>query len=337
MSARGSILWRATSRLVLRGEVSQPRLRRGCAGAALLCATVVSARLLDRPHSTSSWITLGTSAGPIPNALRSQPANLLRSDDATILVDAGDGAAEQLARAHVPIDRVQAVIISHLHFDHTAGLFAIIALRQQMLVPGTLAVYGPVGTRELVEGILIGMKTSPALASREASVGSDRVSVTEIGNGSKIRIGGVVVTAIRNSHYSATPDGQHYSSLSFRFDLPERSIGYTGDTGPSAEIDIGLKHVDLLVSEILDSDRTSAMLARSRPDMTPAMLATFREHFTKEHLSPTQAGLLAKRTGAKALVLTHNSEAPGASGAMETLIRSIYSGPVTFARDLDSF
>jgi hypothetical protein len=48
----------------------------------------------ERPHT--EWITLGTQSGPTPRATKSQPANLLHYADQYILVDAGDGAAEQL-------------------------------------------------------------------------------------------------------------------------------------------------------------------------------------------------------------------------------------------------
>ena len=52
----------------------------------------------------SVWVELGTNSGPIPSATRSEPAHLLLWRDQMILIDVGDGAAEQLAKAHANIN-----------------------------------------------------------------------------------------------------------------------------------------------------------------------------------------------------------------------------------------
>ena len=93
-----------------------------------------------------TFTTLGTNSGPIPNPERSEPANLLRFGDQVVLVDVGDGAPEQLVKAGVPLKAVTAVVISHLHFDHTGGLFAFLGLRYQAGIQGPLTIYGPPGT-----------------------------------------------------------------------------------------------------------------------------------------------------------------------------------------------
>ena len=103
---------------------------------------------------SSHWITLGTQGGPIPLKSRSQPANVLLTGDGAYVVDAGDGVSEQLARANVSLRQVKAVVLSHLHFDHTAGLFGIISLRWQTSITSPLKIYGPPGTQQLVDGIL---------------------------------------------------------------------------------------------------------------------------------------------------------------------------------------
>lgn len=42
---------------------------------------------------SSTFITLGTNSGPIPNPQRAEPANYINYGSANILVDAGDGVA----------------------------------------------------------------------------------------------------------------------------------------------------------------------------------------------------------------------------------------------------
>ena len=71
----------------------------------------------DKPRA--AWVELGTNSGPIPTPEHSQPAHLLLWKGNPVLVDVGDGAAEQLAKAGVSLSQIETVFISHLHFDHT--------------------------------------------------------------------------------------------------------------------------------------------------------------------------------------------------------------------------
>ena len=291
--------------------------------------------------SHSTWTTLGTNAGPIPNPTRSQPANLLRSGDETILVDVGDGAAGQLAKAGVPIDAVQTFFISHHHFDHTGGLFALLGMRYQILTRGVLTIYGPAGTKEVVDGLIAAMKPMARNVSvRARQSPEEAVKVVEIGDGSKVMIGAVAVTTASNSHYTFSPgsaEAAKFVSLSFRFDAPDRSIVYTGDTGPSENVERLARNADLLVSEIIDPGAALASIKAARPDLPPTALTLIEQHFRAEHLAPDEVGKLAQRAGVKALVLTHNPiDSPGIAHASKAIMMH-YKGPITFAADLDKY
>lgn len=319
-----------------------------CAALALASASLITGcmaadtRAVAPPIAAGSiWITLGTNAGPIPNATRSEPSNLLRSGDQTILVDVGDGAAEQLAKAGVPIDAVQTLFISHHHFDHTGGLFALLGMRYQILTRGVLTIYGPPGTKEVVDGLIAAMKPMAKNVSvRARQSPEEAVKVVEIGDGSKVMIGAVAVTAASNSHYTFTPgsaEAAKFVSLSFRFDAPDRSIVYTGDTGPSENVERLAGGADLLVSEIMDPGAALASIKAARPDLPPTTLTQIEQHFRAEHLAPDEVGKLAKRAGVKALVLTHNAIDSRGIAPARTLIMTHYKGPITFAADLDKF
>ena len=282
------------------------------------------------------WTTLGTNAGPIPSAKRFEPANLLQAAGQTVLVDAGDGASVQLAKAGFPLVGLQTLVLSHLHFDHTGGLFAVISERYQMLAPGVLTIYGPPGTQTMVSGLLEAMAPSPPSEPRPPSAAKS-VKVIEINDGSTFMIGAIKVTAARNTHYVATPGGDNYVSLSYRFDTPTRSIVFTGDTGPSVAVEKFARGADLLVSEIIDPNAALEQLKAARPNLPPPVLVAAKKHFDEEHLSPEQVGLIAAHAGVKELVLTHDNIDPAQAPLMKPGITANYKGPIIFAQDLDRF
>ena len=306
------------------------------ASVALLTASVANAQ--------SSFVTLGTNAGPVPNANRAEPANLLRYGGDAILIDAGDGASWQLAKAGTALADVRTVFISHLHFDHTGGLFAFLSQRYQGLNPGQVTVYGPPGIARTVAGLLqaMGPMTEPGtnVRTRHPKAPEDMVRVVELADGAVVSVGQINVTAVGNSHFAlegGRAENLNTASLAFRFDLPDRSIVYTGDTGPSARVEQLARDADLLVAELMDPAAAIAEARRRRPDIPDAALKLVEQHFRLQHLSPEEAGRMASRARAKSLVLTHTSLSPQDEPAALKAIRSEFSGPVTFATDLQSF
>jgi ribonuclease BN (tRNA processing enzyme) len=312
-----------------------------------------------------TFITLGTHGGPLPDAKRSQPANALVVDRAVYLVDAGDGAAEQLAKAGLSLQAVRAVFISHLHFDHTAGLFAVIGLRQQTNTLAKLTIYGPPGTKETVNALVAAAK--PGGVSGYGVPGEQfvppNVEAIEIRDGAHLSLDGFTVTAAENTHYSF-PRGsdmdQRFDSLSFRFDFPGRSIVYTGDTGPSDAVTALAKGADILVSELIDTQvatsgfapppSANAAAGQNRAPPAPPRPANgteakstaevMREHLSTHHVTPEQVGKMAADAKVGRVVITHlvasrRPDFPIDSYVAE--IRKIYSGPVEIANDLNRY
>ena len=296
------------------------------------------------------WTTLGTMGGPIASPTRAQPANLLHNADQAILIDCGDGAADQFGKAGVDLTTVATVILSHLHIDHTAGLYGVIGRRLQEHVPGKLTIYGPPGTRQEVDRVQASLGYLSDLMHAEKpritglpslpSLPSTTVDVIEVTDRSTFTVGLVRVTAATNTHYGfdpATADAARFQSLSFRFDMPDRSIAYTGDTGPSENVERLAHGADLLISEIIDADQSLAKLKAQRPDIPIYAEPFLKKHFETEHLSADEVGLLARRSGVKAVVLTHNPLDDAAIETARATIASHFNGPVAVADDLDNY
>lgn len=295
----------------------------------------------------SKFITLGTQGGPVSSSDRSQPANVLLLGSDAYVVDAGDGTVQQLAKAGVRIEQVKGVFISHLHYDHTGGLAAILGLRLQMRVPGKIVIYGPPGICELVAGLVASM-----LPASEAGFGipgqgyfdpASTVEVIELADRQSINTSAMTVKVRQNTHYSFPAGSQmdrDYKSFAYRFDLPDRSIAFTGDTGPSAAVEELAKNADMLVAEMIDEPATVAAVRRNSPNAPPAQIQNVVAHLTSHHLTPDDVGRLAAKAGVKAVVVTHLA---GDNPTGADLLRyhkgiaANYAGPVLIASDLDQF
>jgi len=294
----------------------------------------------------SEFILLGTASGPNSEATRAQPANALVAGGQLYLVDAGDGAVAQLAKANLRVAAVRAVFLSHLHFDHTAGMLAVIGLRMQLETRGTLRVYGPPGTKAFIDGLLAA--SAPAMRAGYGIPGqgwSADIQTVELKDGSIVTVDGFKVTAAENGHFSmpeGNTDRPEGVSLSYRFDLADRSIVYTGDTGPSKAVVALARGADLLVSEMIDVDGVLGGLrpAGARGAATNPAPTGFEWHMRVHHMTPGQVGELANAAGVKRVVITHfapNPAGPEQARGYLNAIHSQFSGDVELGADLGRY
>lgn len=292
------------------------------------------------------WTSLGTAGGPVPTPERAEPSNLLLAGDQQILVDTGDGTVNQLAKAGLNLSRVRTVFISHHHMDHTGGLGAVIGLRWMNAMPGKLRVYGPPGTREIVDGAIKSMQPQARVGFGLGTASpspEDSVEVVEIVGGARVAIGPLTITSVANSHFDHPGPklAEEPVSLSYRFELGNRSITYTGDTGPSDDVSRLAKGTDMLVSEVIDLEGIAASIRKSRPDMTEETFNQMHRHLSTHHVNAAEIGNIAAKAGVKRVVLTHLAVPPGPIAKFEPALRrgiaQAYSGPVQIAHDLSSF
>jgi len=184
------------------------------------------------------------------------------------------------------------------------------------------------------------MLTSPALPGMPLRSPANGVKVVEIGDGAQVKIDGISVKAIANTHYifgNNVPDPAQSLSLSLRFELPGRSVVLTGDTGPSEALTALARNADVLLSSVLDLDAAVAAIRNSRPNAPPAFFETARKHFAQHHLSPQAAGQLAQAAGVKAIVFTHIGITSDRMEAAKAELAESWNGPVVFAHDLGRY
>jgi ribonuclease BN (tRNA processing enzyme) len=280
----------------------------------------------------------------VPTLDRSEPANLLDIGGEAILVDTGDGTVTQLARLGRDMRNVHRVFISHLHWDHTGGLAAVIGLRWMNNFPGDLTIYGPPGTSRVVDAIVTSLGPSARVGFGTGAKVADpaaNLHVVEIKDGGRVELpGSLSVRVASNTHFDETLDQVGTQSLSYRFDLGNRSITYSGDTGPSEALASLAKGSDLLVSEVIALEPLFNDITTHRPDMTAEVRTQMYRHLSTHHIDAADVGKTAAKAGVGRIVLTHFA-VPGPLSASEGYLRGgiakSYAGPVDLARDLSAF
>lgn len=282
-----------------------------------------TAQTSSTPDSTVV-VMLGTGT-PRPSPEAMGPATAIVVGKRVFLVDAGAGVERRLAAAHLPIDGVTALFVTHLHSDHVLGLPDLIFTSWVLGRARPFPAYGPHGLKRMTDYLYAAFQEDIAIRTNgleHESPGGYRVTVHEINPGVVYDSGGVRVTAFPVSH------GEWKESYGYRFDTPDRSIVLSGDTRPSNELVRMATGVDILIHEVQPTDSTLRPGTRSAADWA----AYVRQY----HTTAMQLGQLAARARPKLLVVYHNGRrAPGEQILAD--IRQSFNGPVVLAEDLQRF
>jgi ribonuclease BN (tRNA processing enzyme) len=312
----------------------------GLLGASTLAR--FSAATAQTPASAKVTL-LGTAGGPPPHLQRSQPASLLEVAGKVYLIDAGENVAQQLLRAGSAPQKVNALFLTHLHWDHTLGLGYLLATGWMMGRGEQMPIWGPPGTQDLV-----------ARTTREVQLGEDIFRVQAAGRPSLAGLyraheitrdsvavlfedGTVSVSAAANTHFAQLRAPRHSygedKCYSYRFDTPQGAVVFTGDTGPSDAVAQLAKGAAVLVAEITDLD--SIRVALQQAGNSGAVLDTLMQHMEHQHLTAMEVGKLATAANAGKLVLSHFVVGRGFDPeTFVSQIRPYYKGEIVVGKDL---
>lgn len=315
-----------------------------------LCSLALPTAVLAQP-SHARWVTLGTSGGPAVQVERSQIANALVVNGAVYLFDAGEGARRQMAKAGLAESRIKAIFLSHHHIDHNASLGPLLFMH--WLGGGErLAVFGPEGTATLANGLALA-NAPTALASFPISGPArppiaDTFAATDIAPDLQNRQmvyedANIRVFAIGVDHFqipSSVPLDHRPDAVAYRIETRERTIVYSGDTGPSPRLTMLAQGADLLVSEVVDIPALQAFFAHSPLPVPVEQRNKMASGMARNHLTTQQIGLMAAGARVRRVLLTHFVPTPRNRRAMVRMQREIgahFSGPVQFAQDLGQY
>jgi ribonuclease BN (tRNA processing enzyme) len=205
----------------------------------------------------------GSAPGP------SSPASsyLVEHDGFTLVLDLGNGAFGSLLALTDPAG-VDAVYLSHLHADHCLDVAPFIVWHrysgQSTRTP--IPLYAPVGADRRL-AVAYDLDDGPI---------EDVFDVTPIGSGDWT-LGPFEVSTVRTAH--------PVECYAVRLTAGGRSLVYTGDTGPSADVVTLARGADVLLAEAAYPEA---------PDLPPGL-----------HLTGRQAGEHAVAAGVGRLLVTH--------------------------------
>lgn len=302
------------------------------AGAALgtraLPALAAAGTAASGPAGRSRLILLGTAGGPTPKALRAAPANAVVVGDAVYVVDCGNGVARQMALAGLSLGAIGDVFITHHHSDHNADYGNLLWLAWAADLRHPVDAWGPPPLKRMTRRFL--QLNDTDIRTRIADEG--RPPLAPLIRPHELRRGGVVmrddrvkVTAALVEHPPMTP------AFAYRFDCPDRSIVFSGDTRPSAALVELARGADVLVHEVMYLPALERLIA------SEAQAARLRQHLLDSHTTTEQVGRLATQAGVKTLVLTHfvpGGDATLTDEVWRKAVAPYFKGELVIGRDL---
>ncbi len=166
-------------------------------------------------------------------------AYLVEGSRATVLLDCGPSILAALEWLTLDVARVDAVLVSHLHGDHTAGLpFLFLEYTYDRVRTRPLIVAGPPGTEAHVWSLL---------EATYRRLTADRlpfpVQFIELRPGSAAVVAGVAALPFR------VPHQEDAVSLGLRITVDGRVIVYSGDSGWTDALIEQSRGADLFICE----------------------------------------------------------------------------------------
>ncbi len=277
-------------------------------------------------------VTLLGTGTPIPVPDRFGPATLVEAGDQKLLFDAGRGASIRLHQVGVPIGRIDALLLTHYHSDHTVGIPDVWLTGWLQSYFGTrkvpLRVIGPEGAKTLMTHLekAYALDVSIRIEDEQLPPQGAGIDVSEFNaDGVVYERNGVKVIAFEVDHGAAIKPAYGY-----RVEYADRAVVISGDTRFNHNVIKYGANADLLIHEV----------AIARPEL---ILEPFIQRIMAHHTTASEAGTVFARTRPKLAAYTHmvflasEKIPPATVGELLAETRRTYDGPLEVGEDLMRF
>ncbi len=232
----------------------------------------------------------------VPSLIRSSPGYYLEADGCQVLVDCGSGTIHQLEKSGKSYKYIDAVFLTHKHPDHLADLMPLIHA----------LLYTPEFNREK-ELLIVGPQGFKEYYNN--AIGP----ILFLSDSFSLRIIEIIDEFdFSPFHIRSTRTVHSDDSIAYRFEYNGKSLVFTGD----ADYDQGLinfaKKADLIVADC----------------SFPGVMKV------KGHLSSMECGLIANKSGANKLLLSHIYPSDTSDIERVNEAKENFKGEVILAEDL---
>ena len=249
-----------------------------------------------RAATRAALIVPGTAGGATPKPDRAAPASAVVVDGVIYVVDCGNGVARQMVQAKLDLGAIRHVFLTHQHSDHNADYGNLLWLAWAARLHTRVDTWGPPPLAAMTRDFL--RMNDVDIQIRIKDEGRPPLAPLIVPH--ELNKGGVVlqdervkVTAALVAHPPVVP------AFAYRFDCPDRSIVFSGDTRPTPALIELARNADVLVHEVMYQPALEKLIA-SEPNA-----ARLREHLLASHTTTEQVGRVATEAGVKTLVLNH--------------------------------
>jgi ribonuclease Z len=277
-------------------------------------------------------VTLLGTGTPSPSPERFGPSTLIEAGDQKLLIDAGRGATIRLYQLKVPIGRIDALLLTHYHSDHTCGIPDVWLTGWLQSPFGTrkapFRVIGPTGAVILMSHLQQAYAADIKIRAADEKLPPEgiAISVTEFDrDGVVYEKNGVKVIAFEVDHGDVIKPAYGY-----RIEYGGRAAVISGDTRYNQNVIKYGTGADLLVHEV----------AAARPEL---MQEAYVQRIIGHHVTPREAGMVFALTKPKLAAFTHVVQLasdripPPTLDEMVAETRQTYDGPLQIGEDLMCF
>jgi ribonuclease Z len=261
-------------------------------------------RAVERPAGATGYDGLkvflcGTSS-PLPDPARAQACVAVFAGESLYLVDAGAGSAKTATLARLPLERLEAVMLTHFHSDHIAALAEFNLNSWVAGRPVPLTVFGPIGVEEVVTGLnqAYHLDRGYRVAHHGADLLPPDLGIMEprtIQAGDILKRNELTISSFQVNHDPVEP------SVGYRFDYRGRSVVISGDTLVSPALIAAANGADLLLQDALSLPIVKALERAAAGSRMEKVFHDIQDY----HAATSDLEALVEATGIRQLALYH--------------------------------